>query len=57
MVAKKTRGQKKKKRIGKGSRECKRCHTHHGLIRSYGINMCRRCFRETAEKMGFRKYN
>ncbi|TFG10065.1 30S ribosomal protein S14 [Candidatus Thorarchaeota archaeon] len=48
---------KKRKKMGKGSRRCIRCGTHQGIIRSYGLNMCRRCFRETAEKLGFRKYS
>ncbi|RDE12646.1 MAG: 30S ribosomal protein S14 [Candidatus Thorarchaeota archaeon] len=45
------------KRVGKGSRTCFRCGTHQALIRRFGLNMCRRCFRETAKKMGFRKYS
>ncbi len=48
---------KKRKKMGKGSRRCIRCGTHQGIIRSYGLNICRRCFRETAEKLGFRKYS
>jgi small subunit ribosomal protein S14 len=44
-------------RRGKGSRNCRRCGTHQGLIRTYGINLCRRCFREVADKMGFKKYS
>uniref|UniRef100_A0A1I8EWZ6 Small ribosomal subunit protein uS14 n=1 Tax=Wuchereria bancrofti TaxID=6293 RepID=A0A1I8EWZ6_WUCBA len=31
------------------------CSNHHGLIRKYGLNMCRRCFREYASDIGFRK--
>ncbi len=46
---------KRRKKMGKGSRTCMRCGTHQAIIRSYGLNMCRRCFRETAEKLGFRK--
>ncbi|MHA1745741.1 MAG: 30S ribosomal protein S14 [Promethearchaeota archaeon] len=41
---------------GKGARVCRRCNSHRGLIRAYGINVCRRCFREIAPKMGFKKY-
>ena len=41
---------------GKGSRECRRCGTHRGLIRAYGLTICRRCFREVAGKIGFEKY-
>jgi len=44
-------------RRGKGSRVCRRCGTHRGLIRAYDINVCRRCFREVAKKMGFKKYS
>ncbi|MEM2142353.1 MAG: 30S ribosomal protein S14 [Candidatus Thorarchaeota archaeon] len=48
---------KKRKMYGKGSRVCVRCGTHQAIIRSHGLNMCRRCFRETASRMGFKKYN
>jgi small subunit ribosomal protein S14 len=27
------------------------------VIRSYGLVLCRQCFREVAEKLGFRKYD
>lgn len=37
--------------------KCKRCGTYRAVIRSYGLDICRRCFRETAESMGFRKYH
>jgi small subunit ribosomal protein S14 len=47
---------KKRKSMGKGSRRCIRCGTHRAVIRSYGLNICRRCFRETARKMGFKKF-
>ncbi|MCF2137512.1 MAG: 30S ribosomal protein S14 [Candidatus Thorarchaeota archaeon] len=56
MMSSKGRERDKKRKMGKGSRTCTRCGTHRAIIRSYGLNMCRRCFRETAEKMGFRKY-
>ncbi|RDE17647.1 MAG: 30S ribosomal protein S14 [Candidatus Thorarchaeota archaeon] len=49
--------QVERKRAGKGSRTCFRCGTHQAIIRSYGLYMCRRCFRETAVKLGFRKYS
>lgn len=46
------------KKIGKKKpgRRCESCGSARGLIRKYGIMICRRCFREKAEKMGFRKY-
>uniref|UniRef100_T1JI14 Small ribosomal subunit protein uS14 n=1 Tax=Strigamia maritima TaxID=126957 RepID=T1JI14_STRMM len=31
------------------------CANHHGLIRKYGLNMCRRCFRQYADDIGFKK--
>ena len=40
---------------GKGSRKCRICNTHSGLIRKYGLDLCRRCFRERAEQIGFKK--
>jgi small subunit ribosomal protein S14 len=48
--------QPKERHYGKGSRGCVRCGTRDGLIRRYGINLCRQCFREVAENMGFKKY-
>ncbi|CEF65693.1 40S ribosomal protein S29 [Strongyloides ratti] len=40
---------------GPGSRSCRVCFGHHGLIRKYGLDMCRRCFREYAPDIGFKK--
>ncbi len=40
----------------KGARKCVRCGTHSAIIRSYGLNICRRCFREIAPALGFKKY-
>ncbi len=48
--------QRKKRIMGKASRTCIRCGTHHSIIRRYDLNVCRRCFREIAVKLGFRKY-
>ncbi|GAM20863.1 hypothetical protein SAMD00019534_040380, partial [Acytostelium subglobosum LB1] len=42
--------------MGPGSRKCRTCGNHHGLIRKYALNMCRRCFRANAEAIGFHKY-
>jgi ribosomal protein S14 len=41
---------------GKGNRRCRLCGTPRGLIRSYGLYICRRCFRESAKDLGFKKY-
>nr|AAN71113.2 AT28563p [Drosophila melanogaster] len=31
------------------------CSNRHGLIRKYGLNICRQCFREYANDIGFKK--
>ncbi|KAK9763523.1 40S ribosomal protein S29 [Basidiobolus ranarum] len=41
---------------GKGSRECRVCTHRAGLIRKYGLNVCRQCFRQYAGDIGFAKY-
>ncbi|KAL6151807.1 40S ribosomal protein S29 [Exserohilum turcicum] len=40
---------------GKGSRECRVCTHPAGLIRKYGLNICRQCFREKSTDIGFVK--
>ena len=40
---------------GKDSRYCRVCRNTHGLIRKYGLNMCRKCFRERFHLIGFRQ--
>jgi small subunit ribosomal protein S14 len=45
-----------KRKYGKGTHRCRKCGNTKGLIRKYGLVYCRRCFREDAEKLGFRKY-
>ena len=42
--------------FGKGSLRCVRCGTHEAIIRKYGLMLCRRCFREVAPQLGFKKY-
>jgi small subunit ribosomal protein S29e len=32
------------------------CSNQGGLIRKYGMNVCRQCFRERANEIGFKKY-
>ena len=32
------------------------CNSRRGMIRKYGLDLCRRCFREKAEAIGFVKY-
>ncbi|MHA1238734.1 MAG: 30S ribosomal protein S14 [Candidatus Odinarchaeia archaeon] len=44
-------------KYGKGTRKCRICGTYQAIIRSYGLNICRRCFRQNAKKLGFEKFN
>ena len=41
----------------KRSRKCRFCGTQRGLIRKYNLYVCRRCFNDHAEELGFKKYN
>jgi len=36
---------------------CKLCGTHRGVIYKYGLGVCRRCFKDYAEKFGFSKFD
>ncbi len=42
---------------GRGKRKCRICGSSRAMIRSYKLYMCRRCFRENAENIGFEKYS
>ncbi len=42
------------RKYGKGSRGCRICGHRSGLIRKYGICICRQCFRENAHSTGFK---
>jgi len=47
----------KQKTTGIGSRKCRKCGRYGAHIRSYGINLCRQCFREDAKSIGFKKFS
>lgn len=40
----------------KKAQKCNRCGTRGAVYHQMGLNLCRRCFREIAAKMGFKKY-
>ncbi|ORY36384.1 40S ribosomal protein S29 [Rhizoclosmatium globosum] len=44
------------KNNSKGGRQCRVCSHQAGLIRKYGLNLCRQCFREYAADIGFVKH-
>ncbi|KAF1994334.1 hypothetical protein P154DRAFT_32753 [Amniculicola lignicola CBS 123094] len=43
------------RKYGKGARSCRVCTHPAGLIRKYGLNICRQCFREKSHDIGFVK--
>ena len=47
----------KKRKCGRNIKRCRRCGRRGGHISSYGLNLCRQCFREIATKIGFKKYS
>ena len=36
---------------------CLRCGRKRGIVRRYGMHLCRQCFREIAPDIGFKKYS
>ena len=47
----------KKRTTGVALHACRRCGSHRGFISKYGLGYCRRCFREVARSIGFKKYS
>jgi len=47
----------KDRTTGIARKKCERCGRFGAMINSYGLNLCRHCFREIAEELGFKKYS
>jgi len=47
----------KDRKIGIAAKKCERCGRFGAHIKSYGLNLCRHCFREIAVEIGFKKYS
>lgn len=47
----------KPRKCGKNTKKCVRCGNPRGHIGRYGLNLCRRCFREIAKSIGWKKYS
>ncbi len=47
--------QPKKRTCGIAIHKCRNCGRSRGLIRKYGVMLCRQCFREVGPKLGFKK--
>ncbi|MFH1403905.1 MAG: 30S ribosomal protein S14 [Candidatus Altiarchaeota archaeon] len=52
---KKNKDSSKKKVMNAKNLKCTVCGANRGLIHKYGLHICRRCFREDAESIGFKK--
>tara|TARA_Y100000310_G_scaffold342247_1_gene444606 strand:- start:21209 stop:21439 length:231 start_codon:yes stop_codon:yes gene_type:complete len=47
----------KKRSCGKATKRCRMTGRISGHISQYGLDLCRQAFRDTATKLGFKKYN
>ncbi|MBS3102556.1 30S ribosomal protein S14 [Candidatus Woesearchaeota archaeon] len=47
----------KERKFGLSTKRCRRCGNVRAHISSYGLHLCRRCFREVAVELGFKKYS
>ncbi len=45
------------RKFGVSTKKCELCGRFGAHISSYNLHLCRQCFREVAEKIGFRKYS
>jgi len=45
------------RKFGKSVKKCGLCGTTRGVLGQFGLNICRRCFRLNATKLGFKKLN
>jgi len=49
--------QPKKRKFGIANKKCEMCGRFGAHISSYNLNLCRQCFRDIAEEIGFKKYS
>lgn len=47
----------KERKMGIASKKCERCGRFGAHLSQYNLNLCRQCFREIAEEIGFKKYS
>ncbi len=47
----------KERKMGIAAKKCKRCGRFGAHLNQYEIHLCRQCFREIAEEIGFNKYS
>ncbi|MFH1425766.1 MAG: 30S ribosomal protein S14 [archaeon] len=47
----------KDRKQGIAATKCERCGRFGAHLSQYNLNLCRQCFREIAEEIGFKKYS
>lgn len=47
----------KERKTGIAAQKCERCGRFGAHLTQYNLNLCRQCFREIAEEIGFKKYS
>jgi small subunit ribosomal protein S14 len=47
----------KDRTTGISKKRCERCGRFGAHLKQYNLNLCRHCFREIAEEIGFKKYS
>lgn len=47
----------KERKFGVAAQKCKRCGRFGAHLNQYNLHLCRQCFREIAEEIGFKKYS
>ncbi len=50
-------GKPKDRKSGIARKKCERCGRFGAHLSQYNLNLCRQCFREIAEDIGFKKYS
>jgi small subunit ribosomal protein S14 len=47
----------KDRKTGVAARKCERCGRFGAHLNQYNLNLCRHCFREIAQEIGFKKFS
>lgn len=47
----------KERKFGKVAKKCRMTGATRGVVHKYGIKLCRKSFRQFADKLGFKKYS
>ena len=47
----------RERKFGVAAKKCVRCGRFGAHISSYGLHLCRQCFRQIAKQIGFKKYS